>query len=108
MNGDLMDMRNGVPPQATILPARYSSFGGRYGGMLFAGDGASEDKMLGSGVSLKDIIADAYGQSSVRIFPLAKLPTGKYDYIANLPDKKNEAAMQAEIQKNSGLQVSAR
>ncbi|MEI9866135.1 MAG: TIGR03435 family protein [Limisphaerales bacterium] len=97
-------MLNRMPPQATILSARYSSFGDKYGGMPFGNDsGASDDKMLGLSVSLKDIIADTYGQNLARIVFLDKLPTGKYDYIANLPEKKNEAALQAEIQKKFGL-----
>jgi len=81
------------PPQVVIAPRRLPNGGG------WVGDGR---KSMGLGVSAKDIVQRAYGQSEARTAFLSELPNGKYDYIASFPSG-NEAALQKEIQKQFGV-----
>jgi len=85
-----------VRPQVAIVPARVPSFGGT---------GSANNKtykMMGRGVSLTDIVFDAYGQSSARTIFLSQTPSDKYDFIANLP-AGNREALQREIKRKFGL-----
>ena len=83
-----------VPPQVAIVPARFRQFGG---------SGSGNNKMMGLGISVTNLLQYAYDQSSARtIFP-DKMPPDKYDFIANLPSG-NEAALQKEIQRTFGLE----
>jgi uncharacterized protein (TIGR03435 family) len=82
-----------VPPQVTIVSARFHQFGG---------SGSGNNKMMGLGISVTNIFGYAYDQSSARtIFP-DKFPPGKYDFIANLPSG-NKDALQKEIERKFGL-----
>jgi uncharacterized protein (TIGR03435 family) len=82
-----------VPPQVTIVPARFSQFGG---------SGNANNKMMGLGIAVKDILLYAYGQSSARTIIPDKLPPDKFDFIANLPSGNTEA-LQKEIKRKLGL-----
>ena len=82
-----------VPPQVTIVPARFPESGG---------SGNANNKMMGLGVSITNILQAAYEQSSARtVFP-DRLSPAKYDFIANL-SSGNQAALQKEIKKQFGL-----
>jgi uncharacterized protein (TIGR03435 family) len=82
-----------VPPQVAIVPARFPESGG---------SGSANNKMMGLGVTITNLLQDAYGQGSARtIFPDG-LPPAKYDFIANLPSG-NPAALQKEIKRQFGL-----
>jgi uncharacterized protein (TIGR03435 family) len=82
-----------VPPQVTIAPARFSQFGG---------SGNANNKMMGLGIAVKDILQHAYGQSSARTIIPDKMPPDKFDFIANLPSG-NKEALQKEIKRKFGL-----
>jgi uncharacterized protein (TIGR03435 family) len=85
-----------APPQVAIVPARFSSFSSS------GGSGDANNKMMGLGISITNILGYAYGQSPARtIFP-DNLSPDKYDFIANLPSG-NEAALQKEIKNKFGL-----
>ena len=87
-----------VPPQTTILPTRYSHFSG-----MNDRGADNTDKRWGLCVPLKDILAEAYGMNSALILPLVPLPADNYDFIANLPEGRNRAALQLEIKNKFGL-----
>jgi uncharacterized protein (TIGR03435 family) len=89
-NSRVMDK---TPPQVTIVPS--ISF-------LFGGSGYSNNKFMGLGVELTDVLGFAYGKDSARTVYLSKAPEGKYDFIANLRSG-NEEALQKEIKRKFGL-----
>ncbi len=84
-----------VPPQVKILSALSRS--GRTEGMGERNNGA-----LGLGVSATAIVQEAYGVSLGRLIFSVPVPTGKYDFIFNLPSGQREA-MQQKIRKKFGL-----
>ena len=90
-----------APPQATVLPTKFgpNSEYGRAGWAM-----RREDKAIGIGMPVRSIIATAYKWQgrTVRIIFADQLPTGQYDYIANLPSGAYEA-FQEEIKKKLGL-----
>ncbi len=90
------DVLRKVPPQVRIVPAKYPETMGA--GSLSVEDG----KTLGISQSAEAILETVYGQSSARTTFLDKAPSGKYDYIANLPSG-NEAALQRESKRIFGL-----
>ena len=86
-------MKN-TSPLVRIVPSKYSSPG------PFGGDG---NGFLGIAVPLSNIITMAYTNSStVRTVYDAELPTGLYDFIANVPSGSSEA-LQQELKKTFGL-----
>lgn len=87
--GNLLDE---VPPQVRIVPTKYSQFG----------ECTRMGKVLGTGMPVKYLLADAYGSAPARVVATAALPTRKYDFIANLPAGNGEA-LQKEIKKKFGL-----
>jgi uncharacterized protein (TIGR03435 family) len=93
-----INFKGKVPFQATILPTRFSHFSGM-------NDRGADytDKRWGLCVPLNDILAEAYGVNSALILPLASLPANNYDFIANLPNGRNRAALQLEIKNKFGL-----
>jgi uncharacterized protein (TIGR03435 family) len=72
------------PPQVRILPSRFMSWAG----------GTSGDKMMGTGLPAQEIVAAVYGTHSARVIFSAKLPEGRYDFIASLPSGNTEALRQ--------------
>jgi uncharacterized protein (TIGR03435 family) len=96
------DVLRKVPPQVGIVPARYPNTMG--GGSVWINDGETpgSSKTMGIAQSLKSIVSSAYGQSDERTVFLTKVPSSKFDYIANLPSG-NEEALQKEIKRKFGL-----
>jgi uncharacterized protein (TIGR03435 family) len=67
---------------------------------------SSNDKILGLGYPLQDILLRAYQErSSSRIVYSTQLPEGKFDFIANLPQNSHEA-LQQELERKFGLTAS--
>ena len=92
------DVLRRVPPQVKIAPAKYP-------GTMGAGKVSIENgKTMGVSQSAKSILATAYDQSPTRILVSGSnaLPSGKYDFIANLPGKNREA-LQGEIKRKFGV-----
>jgi uncharacterized protein (TIGR03435 family) len=81
-------------PQVRIVPAKFPQ-----GGM-----GWMDGKVMGIGQPLSNIFPHAYGINWARTFCKTPLPTGNYDFIANLSGGSAEA-LQREIEKKFGLQV---
>jgi uncharacterized protein (TIGR03435 family) len=96
------DILRKVPPQVGIARAKYP--GSMAGGIVWLNDGNTPDgsKVMGIAQSLENIVSSAYSQSEERTVFLAKVPSGEFDFIANLPSG-NEAAMQKEIERKFGL-----
>jgi uncharacterized protein (TIGR03435 family) len=94
------DVLRKVPPQVGIAPAKYPGTMG--GGEVSISDGAGHMQFLGISQSIEDIVSTAYGQSSERTVFLEKVPSGAFDFIANLRSG-NEEALQKEIQRKFGL-----
>ena len=96
------DVLRRVPPQVRIVGAKYPGTLG--GGVVFMGDGRGGGQILGISQSAETIVANAYNWSSSRTaYPDdVKLPTGDYDYIANL-HSGNEQALQQEVKKVFGV-----
>ena len=90
LDSRLMDK---VPPQVKILPAKYPQFGGSL---------VNNGKMMGLGATIKQIMDNAYGFDPVCTVVATQLPTGKYDYISNLPSGQQEA-LKNELKKQLGL-----
>jgi uncharacterized protein (TIGR03435 family) len=88
--GNLLDE---VPPQVRIVRTKYGRFGECNRGA---------DKVLGSGMPVKYILAAAYDTAPAHVVLPASAPAGKYDFIANLPDG-NAVALQREIKRKFGL-----
>ncbi|MGA3283726.1 MAG: sigma-70 family RNA polymerase sigma factor [Verrucomicrobiota bacterium] len=83
------------PPQVKIVSSRFHK------PSIYTGD-----KLLGTGVSAQDIVANAYGFVSPEkaIFNV-QLPAGRYDYIACLlgGEAANEKALQAAVKSKFGV-----
>jgi uncharacterized protein (TIGR03435 family) len=82
-----------VPPQVKIVPTLFSPREGWNG---------SNGKMLGMGQSISNLLAIAYDASKYRMVFSTKLPDGRYDFIANLPEG-NKPALQREIKRQFNL-----
>ncbi len=92
------DLVSRVSPRVQIVPSKFS----RSRGEIFEERGPVDSRVIGLGASVDAIIRKAYGASGVRtIFP-GDLPTGLYDYIANLPEG-SVPALQREIGNVFGL-----
>ena len=85
-----------APPQAAIAPAKYP--GTRGAGIVTMDEG----KVLGISQSFEEMVGHAYEESLARtIFPKT-VPSGLFDFIANLRSRNNEA-LQNEIRRRFGL-----
>jgi len=58
--------------------------------------------VLATGVMVKDILAAAYGVAPSHVAFSTTMPSGKYDFIANLAND-NEVALQKAVQQKFGL-----
>jgi len=84
-----------APPQVAIARAKYP-------GTMGAGIVMDEGKVLAISVSFEELTAHAYEQSQARtIFPKT-VPSGSFDFIANLPSG-NDDALQNEIKRKFGF-----
>ncbi|HXJ58620.1 MAG TPA: TIGR03435 family protein [Verrucomicrobiae bacterium] len=84
---------NRVPPQVRIVSSKFTQ----------SVSVSSKDKVLGISHSIEAILLMAYGETSPsRMFSAAQLPKGKYDFIANLPEKSHEG-LQQELKRKFGL-----
>ena len=84
------------PPQVTILPSRFTSWA-----MGYSDD--DHHKVMGTGVSAQTLVSIAYGNDdSARTILSAKLPEGRFDFIASLQDG-NAEALQREIKRRFGV-----
>ncbi len=84
-----------TPPQVKIVPTKYPDSPGSGAGI--------NDKTLGISSPMKDLIADAYGlHDDLRLIIATKLPSGKYDYIANLASGSEKTLQQA-IKRQFGI-----
>ena len=91
-NGVGTDVLDRFPPQVRIVSSKASEF-----------DMASRnDRQMALGASVKDIVAAAYNQGPARVVFSAAKPSGKFDFIANLPSGNREA-LQREIKRKFGL-----
>jgi len=91
------EMLDHFPPQVRIVPSKFPRAGTSV---------MSSDKVLGIGHSVESILLMAYDeQSSARMIPLTKMPDGKYDLIANLPQNSRQA-LQGELKRKFGLSAS--
>lgn len=89
------DVLRDTTPQVKIVPAKYA--GNRGSGV------GVNDKNLGISLPLKEIIRGAYGlHDDLRMIVTSKMPSGYYDYIANLPSG-SEKALQQEIKEQFGI-----
>jgi uncharacterized protein (TIGR03435 family) len=83
------------PPQVRIVSSKFHK------SCIYTGD-----KLLGTGVSAQDIVANAYGFDAPEkaIFNV-QLPAGRYDYIACLlgGEAANEKALQAAVKSKFGV-----
>ena len=82
-----------VPPQITIVPAKFPEPAGAWV--------AQNGNAIGIGARVNDMLELAYTTDARMVFP-TKLPQERYDFIANLP-QGSEQAMQTEIRKKFGL-----
>jgi uncharacterized protein (TIGR03435 family) len=83
------------PPQVKIVSSKFHK-----------PDIYTGDKLLGTGVSAQDIVANAYGfVGPARAIFNVQLPARKYDYIACLPggEEANEQALQAAVKSKFGV-----
>jgi uncharacterized protein (TIGR03435 family) len=80
------------PPQLRILPSKFSEYSAA----------SRSDKMLATGVTLKEVLAAAYGVASSHVIFSTKMPREKFDFIANLP-ADNEAALRTAVKRKFGL-----
>jgi uncharacterized protein (TIGR03435 family) len=88
------DMLNRLPPQVRIVSARFPQSPSAV---------TLNDKILGLGHSVENILLAAYRESSsARLVMPGQWPAGRYDFIANLPDHSREA-LQQELQRKFGL-----
>jgi uncharacterized protein (TIGR03435 family) len=85
---------NQVPPQVRIVPAKFPP-----GGM-----GLVDGKVMGIGQPLSSIFPHAYGVNWARTLCKVQLPSGNYDFIANLSEGSAEA-LQREIERKFSLKV---
>ncbi len=84
------------PPQVRILSSKFASFAGGQ-----SGDGENA-KLMGTGVTARDVVAVAYGFQSARTILSTKLPEGHFDFIASLANGNYEA-LQREVKREFGV-----
>src|SRR6185503_21350036 len=91
------DMVIRAAPQVRILPTRFPESKN----VRLAGAGPGIDKCIGINVSAQDIVEMAFSWPAARIvFPA--MPSGKYDFIATLP-QGSSAALQQELNRELHL-----
>jgi RNA polymerase sigma factor (sigma-70 family) len=83
-----------TPPQVRIVPAKFPR-----GGM-----GWVDGKVMGIGQPLSNIFPHAYGINWARTFCKVPLPSGNYDFVANLSEG-SALALQREIERKFDLRV---
>jgi uncharacterized protein (TIGR03435 family) len=84
------------PPQVRILSSRFTNWA-----MGYSDD--QSHKMMGTGVSAQTLVSIAYGNDApARTMLSTKLPEGRYDFIASLPNG-NAEALQREIKGKFGV-----
>jgi uncharacterized protein (TIGR03435 family) len=81
---------DGTPPQVQILPSKHPNGGGW---------GENNGKLMGFNADARQLLNEVYGWSPVRTVFAARLPTGRYDYIANLERGSREALKNEAIKK---------
>ncbi|HUA68782.1 MAG TPA: sigma-70 family RNA polymerase sigma factor, partial [Candidatus Saccharimonadales bacterium] len=85
-----------VPPQVRILPSKFRPRPIRPLGDWFVSHG----KTMGVAVPAETVVKAAYGyDGSVRVVLETSLPSGNYDFIANLADGNQEALQRVARQK---------
>ena len=87
------DILRKTPPQVKIVPSIFANGGGGVG---------QNDMSLGICQSMPWVIRAAFGDSEARTILPNDLPSGRYDYIANLPENSGRA-LQQELQTQFGL-----
>jgi uncharacterized protein (TIGR03435 family) len=89
-----------VPPQVKILPSLPSTIQS-----ALHATGTRNEKALGLGESIPDLLTLAYGVRPAQLILTAPVPDGKYDFIANLTTgiETNQEALRQEIEKKFGL-----
>lgn len=86
-----------VPHQVRILPSKFPN------GLSSV---SKDDKVLGLGYPVENMLLTAFRQRSPsRMISQSKLPEGKFDFIANLPQNSLEG-LQRELQHKFGLSAS--
>jgi uncharacterized protein (TIGR03435 family) len=83
---------NQQPPQVRILSSTFTNFA----------EGTFGDKIMGTGIPAEGVVAAAYRKTSARTILSAKLPAGRYDYIASLTNG-NPEALQREVRRKFGV-----
>jgi uncharacterized protein (TIGR03435 family) len=83
---------NQQPPQVRIVSSTFTNFA----------EGASGDKLMGTGIFAQGVVAAAYGATSARTILTTDLPIGRYDYIACLA-QGNAEALQREVRRKFGV-----
>jgi uncharacterized protein (TIGR03435 family) len=82
-------MLDRLPHEVKIVPSIFPPSNGYTG---------NNDRMQGTGLSLRILLPAAYNISKSRVVYDTEPPAGNYDFIANLP-QGNRAALQREIEK---------
>jgi uncharacterized protein (TIGR03435 family) len=93
--GNITNDQLNQPPQVRILPSKFH-----------IPDEYTGDKLLGTGVRAQDVVAAAYNfVTPARAILSAKLPAGRFDYIACLPggEDVNVKALQEEVRRKFGV-----
>jgi uncharacterized protein (TIGR03435 family) len=94
--GEITGFQLNQPPQVRILPSKFHEHAEGIVG-----------NMVGTGLGAEEVIAAAFSGSfsSARVISHAKLPAGRYDYIATLPGGQtvNEKALQEEVRRKFGV-----
>jgi uncharacterized protein (TIGR03435 family) len=85
------------PPQVIIKPAKFSKSGG-------GSEEVDSNDWISVGISATadGIVRTAYGSDRLRTVFLAKVPEGRFDFIANLPHGSSKA-LQVAIKRKFGL-----
>jgi uncharacterized protein (TIGR03435 family) len=84
-----------TPPQIGIARSKFPDSMGR--GMVWA-----NEQVMGIGQPFNEMVSASYGQSLARTIFSGPVPSGKFDFIANLPSG-NKTALQNEIRRKFGL-----
>jgi uncharacterized protein (TIGR03435 family) len=93
-DGGSLDKLEKAPPILIVRPTRYPNKG--------SGIWDTHGRGVFVGASLSDLVAWAYGENTIRIILPDDAPNGKYDYLATLPNRQNEA-LREELKKQFGL-----
>ena len=85
-----------TPPQVSIVPTRR---------LMLDWFASCNGKVKGIGQSVPDLLTFAYDVQPAQLIPTIPVPSGRYDFIANLTNdfEANREALQQEIKKKFGL-----